>query len=47
MKAHEKTVAMYYDWINNFLTRERFAEYYGITLKSANRLIATCHKIFD
>ena len=27
------------DYINNFLTVERFAEYYGLTIKQANNII--------
>lgn len=30
---------MYYDWINNFLTVERFAEYYGYDVDCSRRLI--------
>lgn len=30
---------MYADWLNNFLTPERFAEYYGITLEFAHNII--------
>ena len=37
----QKFVAMYLDWRNNFLTIERFAEYYGITVESAQFIINT------
>jgi len=30
---------MYLDWVNNFLTVERFAEYYGITTSYAEYVI--------
>lgn len=30
---------MYLDWVNNFLTIERFAEYYGIRLGTARMII--------
>jgi|TARA_Y100000590_G_scaffold84148_1_gene93966 hypothetical protein len=30
---------MYLDYVNNFLTVTRFAEYYGITVKDANEII--------
>jgi len=33
--------ALYLDWLNNFLTLERFAEYYGITLEEAAIVINT------
>jgi len=32
---------LYLDWINNFLTLEPFAEYYGITLEEAATVINT------
>lgn len=30
---------LYLDWVNNFLTVGRFAEYYGITVEHANAII--------
>lgn len=30
---------MHADWINNFLTVERFAEYYGMTQEHAEEII--------
>tara|TARA_R100000353_G_scaffold126445_1_gene89779 strand:+ start:306 stop:443 length:138 start_codon:yes stop_codon:yes gene_type:complete len=30
---------MYLDYVNNFLTVPRFAEYYGITVTEANEII--------
>jgi hypothetical protein len=30
---------MYLDWVNNFLTVERFAEYYSMTVVQATSLI--------
>lgn len=33
------TVALYLDYINNFLTVERFAQYYGISVDLANMVI--------
>ena len=30
---------MYLDWLNNFLTVEKFAEYYGLTVQRAKALI--------
>lgn len=32
---------MYLDYVNNFLTVEKFAEHYGITLESAQFIIDT------
>ncbi len=30
---------MYLDWVNNFLTVERFAEYYGLSVEEASKVI--------
>lgn len=30
---------LYLDWVNNFLTVERFAEYYGVTVEHANEIL--------
>ena len=30
---------MYVDWVNNFITVEKFAEYYNLSYYSANSLI--------
>ena len=35
----DKTVEMYLDYFNNFLTVSRFAEYYGISEEEANQVI--------
>lgn len=32
---------LYADYLNNFLTVERFAEYYNLTLTQASEIIAT------
>lgn len=37
--TNNKERQMYLDYVNNFLTVERFAEYYGITEKKANAII--------
>ena len=34
-----KKETMYLDYVNNFLTVERFAEYYNISIKEANNII--------
>ncbi len=31
---------LYADFVNNFLTTERFAEYYGLTVEQASEIIA-------
>jgi len=43
----QKFVDMYLDWRNNFLTVERFAEYYGMTLESAQFIIDTGRNIMN
>jgi hypothetical protein len=35
---------LYLDWFNNFLTVERFAEYYGMTEEHAKEIIFTGNK---
>ena len=37
---HSTLEAVYLDWVNNFLSFSRFAEYYGITEEQAKVLIA-------
>lgn len=36
---HNTLEAVYLDWVNNFLTLEKFAEYYGLHIEDARRLI--------
>ena len=40
----EEWPELYADWFNNFLTVERFAEYYGMTGEHANEIIYTGQK---
>ena len=52
MAAKELTVkenlqAIFLDWINNFISRERFAEYYGLTIEQANTLIELGREIHE
>lgn len=35
----DKMLAAYIDWVNNFLTLEKFAEHYGISEKLAFMII--------
>ena len=39
MTTKEYYIAMFLDYYNNFLTVERFAEYYNISTMYANQLI--------
>ncbi len=38
-KLKDEAERMYIDWCNNFLTVERFAEYYGLSVKEAINVI--------
>lgn len=40
----EQWPELYLDWFNNFLTVERFAEYYGMTQEHAEEIILTGRK---
>ena len=41
----KKIEKMYIDWFNNFVTLERFASYYNITIEKAERVIKIGRKI--
>lgn len=43
----EKIEAMYLDYFNNFLTVERFADYYNLNVVQALRLLAIGRKLND
>ena len=36
---HQQKAVIYLDWVNNFLTVEGFASYYGISIENASKLI--------
>ena len=38
---------LYLDWINNFLTIEKFAEYYGLDENDANDLLKLSKKCHE
>lgn len=38
---------LFLDWFNNFLTVERFAEYYNLTIEQARRLIEEGRKLHE
>ena len=40
-----KIEALYLDWFNNFLTVDRFAEYYAMTPETASRVISIGRKL--
>lgn len=38
---------LYLSWVNDFLTIESFASYYGLTLESAKFIVHTGHTIMN
>ena len=38
---------IFIDWFNNFLTVDRFAEYYGLEIEQAKKAIEAGRKIHD
>lgn len=38
--SRDKLISMYVDWVNNFLTADKFAEYYRIDVESAKFIIS-------
>lgn len=38
----EEAMPMYLDYVNNFLTIERWAEYYGMSMEEANGIYLMC-----
>ena len=38
----EEAMPMYLDYVNNFLTIERWAEYYGMSIEDANLIYLMC-----
>lgn len=46
MTNRQKIEDLYIDWVNNFLTVPRFAEYYGLTEEQAHRVISTGRLIY-
>lgn len=47
MSVYEKLQNLYLDWLNNFLTRERFASWYDITEERGNRIIELGRKVHN
>lgn len=42
-----KTIEMYLDYVNNFLTVDCFAEYYNISVREANIIINEGRKLIN
>ena len=47
MSVYEKLQNLYLDWLNNFLTRDRFASWYDISEEQGNRIIEIGRKVHD
>ena len=47
MSVYEKLQNLYLDWLNNFLTRERFASWYDISEEQGNRIIEIGRKVHN
>lgn len=45
--TREQLINVYMDWVNNFLTVEFFAEYYGLTDKQAETLINLARDVYN
>lgn len=46
-KNAARIIELYLDWLNNFLTIEKFAEHYGMSEFQAKRLIDAGHYIYS
>ena len=38
---------LYLEWVNNFISIERFAEYFNLTLEQAEKVIKVGRKMFE
>ena len=38
---------LYLEWVNNFISIERFAEYYNMTVEQARKVIKIGEKMFE
>ena len=47
MTLKNTLIEVYLDWVNDFLTVERFAEYYGLTVEQADALLRVCKSIYN
>lgn len=41
----DKFTEMYLEWVSNFLTIEKFAAYYGISVQKAEEIVAIGRRI--
>ena len=47
MSARDQLRAIYLEWVNDFVTVARFAEYHGLTEAQAAALISLARDIFN
>lgn len=47
MITREKLSALYLDWVNNYLTVEKFAEHHGLYVPEAEALIKVAQQCFE
>lgn len=45
MSARDQLIAMYYDWVNNYLTQAKYAEHNGLTDKQTEILLALAQSV--
>ena len=43
----DKLADLYLDWVNNFLTIEKFSEYYGLDEEDAKQLLVLAKKCHE
>jgi hypothetical protein len=47
MITREKLSALYLDWVNNYLTIEKFAEHHGLFVPEARALLDVAQACFE
>jgi hypothetical protein len=45
--TREKLAAVYLDWVNNYLTIEKFAEHKGLYIDEAKTLLSVAKQCFE
>lgn len=46
-KLRKQLQDVYLDWLNNFVSTDRFAEYYGLTLEQAVKLLDVARDVHE
>lgn len=47
MTARDQLIAMYYDWVNNYLTQAKYADHNGLTEKQAEVLLSLAQSVAE